>query len=489
MLLKPAKFKARGYPFLDQNKQHTSIVGSSIRIFIIRFFSTLASLITMIYFSHQLEPKYYGVYQNFWVQLSIASSIGGLGLGLLIFTYPPETLRRLIQKLKPKFYLSYAAFLILIGIGFTLLRYHSISEVLQKGYLSFLFFLFYTVCLLLEAFVIITKKYRLLTLTSLLYAIAFVGSAFYTYYNGFRLETFIACLLPFLVLRTLMLFFPFYAFMKEKAQGKFMKAGAGSVLSLWIHLGFYDLATMLIIWIDKFIVSLVTNEETAAVYFNGTFNIPFLPIVLSAVSSATLMQLTLSASTAEKARLMKQVGKVLSCAAYPLFFFLLVYREEFVLTVFSDQYRASIPIFLCSILILPVRAYSNTIILQNLQKGKIMNTGLILDFVTAAILFYPLYLWLGLAGVALSFVISTYVQSLFYLYHSGKLLQVPMLSLIPVKNWLIKAAFFGTLTFALHMLFRDMEALKSLVISAIICGAMAAFILKLEMKRTNTTHT
>jgi O-antigen/teichoic acid export membrane protein len=443
----------------------------------------------MIYFSHQLEPKYYGIYQNFWVQLSIASSIGGLGLGLLIFTYPPETLRHLIQKLKPKFYLGYAVLLIVIGIGFTLLRHHSISDVVQKGYLSFLFFLFYTLSLLLEAFVIIIKKYKLLTITSLLYAFAFVGSAFFTYYNGFQLETFIACLLPFLILRTLILFFPFYSFMKEKASGKFMRAGRGSVLSLWIHLGFYDVATMLIIWIDKFIISLVTNEETAAVYFNGTFSIPFLPIVLSAVSSATLMQLTQSASAAEKARLMQQVGKVLSCAAYPLFFFLLVYKEEFVVTVFSEQYRASIPIFLCSILILPVRAYSNTIILQNLQKGKIMNIGLILDFATAAILFYPLYLWLGLAGVALSFVISTYVQSLFYLYHSAKLLRVSMLSLIPIKNWLIKAAFFGILTVTLHTLFQNMEALKSLAIAAIICGAMAAIILKSEMKRTNTTNT
>jgi O-antigen/teichoic acid export membrane protein len=443
----------------------------------------------MIYFSHRLEPKYYGLYQNFWVHLSIASSIGCLGLGLLIFTYPPETLRHLIQKLKPKFYLRYAVLLIVMGIGFMLLRYHSISDILQKGYLSFLFFLFYTISLLLEAFAIIIKKYRLLTITSLLYALAFVGSALFTYYNGFRLETFLTCLLPFLILRTLILLFPFYSFMKEKTQGEVKSTGTESVLSLWIHLGFYDLATMLIIWIDKFIISLIANEETAAIYFNGSFAIPFLPIVLSAVSSATLMQLTLSTDTTEKTRLMQQVGKVLSCAAYPLFFFLLVYREEFVLTVFSDQYHASIPIFLCSILILPVRAYSNTIILQNLQKGRIMNAGVVLDFVTAVVLFYPLYRWIGLSGVALSFVISTYVQSLFYLYHSAKLLRVSMLSLVPLKNWLIKAAFFGILTTTLHMLFQHMEALKSLVLSAIICGSMAIIILKIEMKRTNTTHT
>lgn len=397
-----------------------------------------------------------------------------------MFNFPPDTLRHLIKRLKPLYYRGYVFLLILIGITFT---------VLQPGYLSFLFFILYTICILLEAFLTILKKFRLLTISSLLYALSFVGSAVYTYHSGFQLQTFIACLLPFLLLRFVLLFIPFYTFMKQKPEGKIIKPGLRNVQSLWMHLGFYDIVTMLIVWADKFAVSLVAKEETSAVYFNGSINIPFLPIILSAVSSATLMQLVVSATPAEKTRLMQQAGKLLSCAAYPLFFFLLAFRTEFVHTVFSDRYDASIPIFICSILILPVRAYSNTIILQNLQKGRIMNIGVILDFVVAIALIYPLYLWLGLGGIALSFVISTYVQSLFYLYHSAKLLQVSMLSLVPLKNWLIKAAFFGVLSFTLHLLLQQLKPLISLSIAAAVCGIAAAIILKIEMKRTNKTHT
>jgi O-antigen/teichoic acid export membrane protein len=474
---------------LDQKKQHTSIVSSSIRIFIIRFFSTLASLITLIFFSHQLEPRYYGAYQNFWVHITVASSLGCMGLGLLIFNFPADTLRHLIKRLHPAWHFGYFALLILIGIAFTFLPESDAPRSWQHNLLSFTFYLLYTICILQEAFLIILKKFNLLTVSSLIYALAFVGSAIYTYYNGFRLETFIACLLPFLLLRSVMLFLPFYSFMKEKPEGRIMKPGLRNVQSLWMHLAFYDIITMLIIWFDKLIISFVATEETAAVYFNGSFNIPFLPIVLSAVSSATLIQLTHSSAPIEKARLMRQAGKVLSCAAYPLFFLLLIFRKEFVLTVFSEQYEASIPIFLCSIMILPVRAYSNTIVLQNLQKGRIMNVGVIIDFVVAVALIFPLFKWIGLGGVALSFVISTYVQSLFYLYHSARLLQVPMLSLVPLKNWGVKAAFFAILSVVLHLLLQHMPALTSLAIAAVVCGIASAIILKLEMNRANTTNT
>src|SRR5690606_10351781 len=109
-------------------------------------------------------------------------------------------------------------------------------------------------------------------------------------------------------------------------------------------------------------------------------------------------------------------GRLLSCIAYPVFFFLFFFRSEFITVVFSEKYVEAIPIFLCSVLILPVRAYSNTTILQNYHQGRIINAGVLLDYIVALAVIYPLYLWLGLAGIALSFVVSTYVQVIFYLY-------------------------------------------------------------------------
>jgi hypothetical protein len=65
---------------------------------------------------------------------------------------------------------------------------------------------------------------------------------------------------------------------------------------------------------------------------------------------------------------------------------------------------------------------------------------------------YPFYLMLGLPGVALSIVVSSYVQAAFYMYHTGKVLNVPILSLLPVANWVVKLFVFFLLFITIHYL-------------------------------------
>lgn len=467
---------------MSQTQENRSLFGNSFRIFLIRFSGTLASLLLMIWFSHRLQPVAYGQYQNFWVQLTLISSLAGLGLGLLIFTYPPDVLRQLIRQLKPLHYFLYGIILTGAGLVFTFLRYQQPEEWWHKGYLSFLFFVCYTVSILLEAFMIVIRKHQLLIGTGLFYALIFVATGLWVQQQGFTLEKFIACLLPFTFLRMIVLFRPLLVFLRNKEENGQQNFRSKEVLSLWIHLGFYDLLSVTILWLDKFVVSLVASAGTAAVYFNGSYNIPFIPIALSAVSNATLMQLNYARQRTDKVILMQQAGKVLSCVVYPIFFLLLIYSREFITVVFSDKYGASVPIFICSILILPVRAYSNTTILQNLHRGRLINIGVLLDLIVALVLVVPLYYLMDLAGIALSFVISTYVQVTFYLYYSAKLLRVPMTAMIPLKNWLFKAFFFALLVLILHFCLSGLKPLLSLGIAAGITGIAALLILKREMK-------
>ena len=80
-----------------------------------------------------------------------------------------------------------------------------------------------------------------------------------------------------------------------------------------------------------------------------------------------------------------------------------------------------------------------------MHKGAIINIGAIGDIVLACALMYPLYKWLGLPGVALSFVISTYLQASFYLLYTAKAMQVSPLKLIPYANWFIKMIVFAAI--------------------------------------------
>ncbi len=467
---------------MSQPQEHRSLFGHSFRIFLIRFSGTFASLVVMIGFSHMLPPAAYGLYQSFWVQLTLLSSIAGLGLGLLIFTYPPDVLKQLLRQLRPVHYFLYGLLLVIAGLAFTLLRYQQLGDWISKGYLSFLFFIFYTISILLEAFVIVIRKYRLLIGTGVCYALAFITTGWWIQQQGFTMEKFLTCLLPFSFLRMLLLFRPFLAFVNDKTESKPQPFRTKEVLYLWMHLGFYDLLSVTILWLDKFVVSVVATAGTAAIYFNGAYDIPFIPVALSAVSNATLMQLNYAKQHKDKARLMQQAGKMLSCVVYPIFFLLLIYSHEFITVVFSDKYSTSVPIFMCAILILPIRAYSNTTILQNLHRGRLINIGVLLDFVVALTLVVPLYYLMDLPGIALSFVISTYVQVTFYLYYSAKLLKVPMLSMIPLKNWLFKASFFAVLVLVLHFCLSGLKPFLSLAIAAGVTGIAALLVLKREMK-------
>jgi O-antigen/teichoic acid export membrane protein len=103
--------------------------------------------------------------------------------------------------------------------------------------------------------------------------------------------------------------------------------------------------------------------------------------------------------------------------------------------VFAHRYDAAVPLFVVASLVVPLRAYNFTALLQHKGQGRIITRGALLDLGLALGLIYPLYRGLGLAGVALAFVISTYWQAGYYLGHTARLLGVLWVSLLPWRAW------------------------------------------------------
>lgn len=104
--------------------------------------------------------------------------------------------------------------------------------------------------------------------------------------------------------------------------------------------------------------------------------------------------------------------------------------------------------------------------------------------VLAVLLMYPMYLWLGLPGVALSFVCSTVIQVIYYFYHSRKLLQVKGPEMLPLSNWLLKFAGFAALGFLLHIgLPGALTGAIRLFTAGSIMGGIAGSILWVELKQ------
>lgn len=464
-------------------KVKSSFLSDSFFIFLTRFFPSLANLAVLIWYSRQLPSATYGDYQHFWIQLNVFYPLACFGIHVLVITYSGGLLASLFKKISVIHYALYGMWLTVLSAIFGLFQYHSLHV---NFFIAFFFLVSFSLSLILESFLIVARNFKVLIPVNIIYSSVFVFLHYQALRTGFSLHTLFANLLLLSMLRLAIYVAAMY--ITRAKEGEELSGGehpkAISIISLWLHLGFYDIVQSLFSWVDKFAVSLFLSASLSAVYFNGSQNIPFLPLLLSAAGSAVLIQLTAVSKNDERTetiRLMNQLGRILSCIVFPLFFFLLLFRHPLIIKLFTDKYAPAIPIFTVAVFVLPVRAYSFTTVLQRLHRGAIINTGSVVDLLMACGLMYPLYRWLGLPGIALSFVATTYFQAAFYLYYSAKLLRTTMFRLIPLANWLFKAIAFGSVLIA----FRYAAAGRlqdeiTLILGGILTAVMMAVSLSIE---------
>lgn len=465
-------------------KANNIFLSNSFFIFITRFFPSLANLVVMVWYSRHLSPSAYGAYQQFWVQLYVIYPVICFGIHSLIITYSRGILANIISRFKTKQYVLFVCWVLALSAGFGALQ-HSVGGV--SFTISMLFILSFAISIITESLLIVFRKYATVSITGFLYAAAFCWLHWFALETGFSIQKIFAFLLIINLLRVFVYSITVIMAAKKDGEGyEHEDIDVPKVRSLWLHLGVYDIVQMLSTWVDKFVIALLLTSELSAIYYNGAQNIPFLPLLLTAAGSAVLMQLADGNSrdeTKNTIALVNQMGRVLSSIVFPVFFFLFIFRNELIVTLLSEQYIPAIPIFAISVLILPVRAYSFTTVLQRQHKGNIINIGAIAELLLAAAMMYPLYQLMGLPGVALSFIISTYLQAGFYLLYAGKLLGVNPISLIPLGNWLAKLIIFACVFIVIHYMGSIYYTGKfTLILGALAMVLLVAVSLLLEIR-------
>ncbi len=459
---------------LQKAKHNNTLFGNSFLIFMIRFFPSLATLIVVILFSRNISETEYGNYQNFWVQLFLFSALATMGLPALLLTYNPPFVKKILSGLNIKEYFLILTWIILISLGFVVARAYS-SDV--PWHIPFCFFLLYIFNALTESLLVVFRKFIFLLWVNIFYAGVFIWLHYGVLYNIYDITTlFVLLLLPG-ILKLLVTVIYINHSLKKIPIATEQEYSSKDIRSLWLHVGIYDVLQRIFSWVDKFAISLLFSAGISAIYFNGTFDVPFLPLLLGAISSAALLQMaTFSQKGDARSSILiaNQTARMLSAIVFPLFFFLFLFREELFTVLLTDKYAESVPIFAVTVLIVPLRAYNFTSILQNRHKGRIINTGAVLDLLIALVLMYPLYQTAGLIGIAGSFVASSYIQGAYYLYHTGKVLQTPVSQLVPVKNWLVKLAISGILFFISHYLLAMMFTQEMVLILGSLVLAIAA---------------
>src|SRR5690606_36468121 len=131
-------------------------------------------LLVMLLMSNLMSTTEYGAYQTFWIQLSILSVICGMGIAVWPFTYSINELSYIVSNIsRNKIYLYFSAIFI-IAFGFSFYQVHY-TEILFDSYIlllpTIIYFVCFTLNVILDSLLIIAKKLKLLVAMSVLYAL------------------------------------------------------------------------------------------------------------------------------------------------------------------------------------------------------------------------------------------------------------------------------------------------------------------------------
>lgn len=412
-----------------------TLLGTSAYIFLIRFLPTLASVGALVWLARHLPPTTYGRYQRFWVQWQVLHVVACLGLPTLVLTYAPARLHGLVRAARARHVARLGGWVLLLAGGLAGLQggVGAPFAPWQAG----AFLLLNVPVAILEAYGLVQRQFRAVALVSAAYAGLFGLSHALLVSQLLTSEQLMTWLLVGSALRLAAL-----AFLAQRKQpaGPAAPVAWRTARSLWAHTALNELVQVLFRWADKFVLNFWLPAALFALYFNGTLDVPFLPLLLGAAGSTLLLHFGQPHLTdAERLSTLRATAALLGRLVFPLFCFLMFFRRELFGVVFAHRYDAAVPLFVLSSLVVPLRAYNFTALLQHKGQGRIISTGAGLDLLLALALLYPLYRWLGLAGVALAFVVSTYCQAGYYLRHTARLLRVPWASLLPWRPWAAQA--------------------------------------------------
>lgn len=445
----------------------------SFWLFLAKMVPTVTLLLITILYSRQLPLYDYGVFQSVWMLQNVGSVLIGFGLYSVLLAFGPisiwQLLKRKLKQIVP-------LYLVILFILLVLMQRAAHPLELPIQLLLFVWILLQTASFLLEAVLVRHNKETLLFTTNFTFSLFYFGWHYYLLQTDYQLQH----LLQGIVTINAMRLFLYFLFCKTLYQNDVLKTLS---LRQWWFIGFTDAIGILAKWMDKLLLVYFLTPAEFAIFFNGSIEIPLFGIGISVIGSLLLVEIAKDLSNREaNLQLFRSTFLLLSAIVFPLFWFLLFARYEIFHVVFGNKYNSSIEIFLLCLLIIPVRITHYSAILQNYNKAKVILKGALLDIVIALAAMPLLYYTMGVKGVALAIVFSTYIQSYYYLYQSARVLHTRVVGLVPLKPLLLRFLFWAAAYALLFNSIRHWQDEKTLLFSFVFTAAAIASGLLLYFK-------
>ncbi len=413
----------------DYNK--TKLLQKSFWLFAARALPVIVLLIISIIYSRRLSYNNYGAFQSVWMYTNIINIIISFGFSSVILSTNLSFLFLFIKNNRKLITRFYTALSVTGLIAFFFLAKNFTTNL--KLWLI-IFIIIQNIITVAETLLIKRGKEKLSFIINLFYSILFLGCHLYILFTNYLLLHLIVslCVVSFLKLIAILS-------IPAKKESYEYVTSEKHFLKHWTYLGITEVLGVIAKWMDKAFLLYLLTAADFAVFFNGSFEIPFFGLLISVAGSFMLIEFSENLQSKNKILLLfKESFHALSSIVFPLFFFLFFFRNEIFSFVFKNKYNNSVPIFTITIFILLLRINNYSVILQCFSQGKKILLGSLMDIIIAVILMMVLYPLMGTRGIALSIVISTYCQVLYYLWHSSKILKIKFIELFPAKKLVIK---------------------------------------------------
>ena len=448
-----------------------------IPVFIARLLPLLILVIISILYSRKLSYDDYGKFQTFWIYSNILNIIIAFAMPSVILANRDVVFNFFFKTYQKKITIFYVFLFVLVATVFYLTA-ENLSPVIKSYVLLFILLQFLTT--LTDTFLIKRNQLALYFTANFIYSILFLAIHLYFYFYEFNLQHLIYFLLILLAAKSILIFF-----VKKAVSDDYHSTSDKIFFKNWLYLGANEVVGVIARWVDKMYVVFLLSAANFAVFVNGTIEIPLFAVLISAAETFMLKKISHNVADKKQAALIfKESFKLLSYISFPLFFMLLIVHQEAFAIIFNNRYNESAPIFLISIFIIPLRINHYSVILQCYNSTNKILAGSVMDIVLALLFMTLLYPTFGVAGVAFSIVLSTYMQVFYYIWHSAKLINARLSNLVPF-------VFLGKLFIVLGILYLSFFFLKyyfSPLQYLLIVIALTAIIIGISLKNYLYVH-
>jgi O-antigen/teichoic acid export membrane protein len=387
-----------------------------------RLFSSISHLLVGIILARLLTKTDYGSFRQVWLVYNVFLLIFSLGIPMSAYYF----LGRIKETEKKGFVLQTVFLLLFLGAifsgslyvfsGFIAAKFSNPNlEGLFKIFSLYPLFTLPTLCA--ETILISFDLPKVAAGITVLVRASMVVSSIVPVLLGYDLATVFGVLVILSVFQFFYVFFQTYKPVKSFAF-EWHPRSLIAQIKYSVPLGISYIFQMLMLQIDKIMVSLFFVAGIFAIFSNGAFEIPFTGIIMGSVIHVLMPEFVRNYKEEDKEKFLQlwhgSIMKV-GLLVFPLAVFLFVFRGQFIVTLFSEKYLGSVVVFSIYLLFIPARVTDFGAILLSMGHSGIVMKYYILASVLNVVLNYILIKGIGLLGPAVATVLVSYLLALMFL--------------------------------------------------------------------------